>query len=54
MLIVGEKEVAERKVAVRKHGKGDVGVMTIPEFAGLLQEEIENDFKKENIKEEVK
>ncbi|HAA13515.1 MAG TPA: threonine--tRNA ligase [Cytophagales bacterium] len=32
MLIVGEKEVAENKVSVRKHGEGDVGVMTIEEF----------------------
>jgi threonyl-tRNA synthetase len=27
MLIVGEKEVAEEKVAVRKHGQGDLGTM---------------------------
>lgn len=32
MLIVGEKEVAENKVSVRKHGEGDVGVMTLDEF----------------------
>ncbi len=33
MLIVGEKEMAERKVAVRKHGLGDQGVMNLDEFA---------------------
>lgn len=32
MLIVGEKEVAERKVAVRKHGAGDQGSMALNEF----------------------
>ena len=56
MLIVGEKEVADRKVAVRKHGKGDLGVFSIDEFAGIIKEEIESDFKKGTltVKEEVK
>jgi threonyl-tRNA synthetase len=46
MLIVGEKEVADRKVAVRKHGQGDVGIFSIDEFADIIKTEIENDFKK--------
>jgi threonyl-tRNA synthetase len=54
MLVVGEKEVADRKVAVRRHSKGDVGVMSAEEFAGLIKEEIENDFKKQNVTEAVK
>ena len=33
MLIVGEKEVAEGKVAVRKHGAGDQGAVVLQEFA---------------------
>lgn len=33
MLIVGEKEVAEGKVAVRKHGAGDQGAVLLQEFA---------------------
>lgn len=33
MLIVGEKEVQERKVAVRKHGIGDQGSLLLEEFA---------------------
>jgi len=33
MLIVGEKEVAERKVSVRRHGAGDQGSMGLDEFA---------------------
>ncbi len=32
MLIVGEKEVADNKVAVRKHGEGDKGTMGLTEF----------------------
>lgn len=46
MLVVGEKEEAEGKVAVREHGKGDIGVMSIEEFAKLINTTIENDFKK--------
>jgi threonyl-tRNA synthetase len=45
MLVVGEKEEAEGKVAVREHGKGDIGVMSIEEFAKLINTTIENDFK---------
>ncbi len=45
MIIVGEKEEAEGKVAVREHGKGDIGVMAIDEFAKLINTTIENDFK---------
>ncbi|MBX2962885.1 MAG: threonine--tRNA ligase [Cyclobacteriaceae bacterium] len=32
MLIVGEKEVAERKVSVRMHGKGDAGSVSFEQF----------------------
>ncbi len=32
MLVVGEKEVNENKVAIRRHGKGDVGVKELDEF----------------------
>jgi threonyl-tRNA synthetase len=39
MLIVGEKEAAESKVAVRKHGSGDQGVMGLEEFAAKFAEE---------------
>ena len=46
MLIVGEKEVADKKVAVRKHGQGDVGVFNIEEFSNIIKEEIESDFSK--------
>jgi threonyl-tRNA synthetase len=33
MLIVGEKEVAENKVSVRKHGAGDQGSVSLDEFS---------------------
>ncbi|MBS1645948.1 MAG: threonine--tRNA ligase [Bacteroidetes bacterium] len=46
MLIVGEKEVADKKVAVRKHSKGDEGVYSVEEFSNIIKTEIENDFKK--------
>lgn len=36
MLIVGEKEMAENKVSVREHGKGDTGSMTVEEFSNLI------------------
>ena len=32
MLVVGEKEMNENKVAVRRHGKGDAGVKGVEEF----------------------
>jgi len=39
MLIVGEKEAADRKVAVRKHGKGDEGSVALAEFIQLAAKE---------------
>jgi threonyl-tRNA synthetase len=32
MLLVGEKEVSDNKVSVRKHGEGDKGAMDLNEF----------------------
>jgi len=49
MLIVGEKEAEEGTVAVREHGKGDIGTMTIEDFTKLIQTTIENDFKQKSI-----
>ena len=40
MLIIGDKEMAEDKVSVRKHGEGDLGEMTLEEFNNLLRKEI--------------
>ncbi len=40
MLVIGEKEVNEGKVAVRKQGKGDAGTMDADEFIKAVIEEI--------------
>ena len=40
MLIIGEKEMQDGTVSVRKHGEGDIGVMSIEEFNNHLQNEI--------------
>ncbi len=42
MLVIGEKEVNENKVAVRRQGKGDVGVLSIDEFIALVDEEVKS------------
>jgi threonyl-tRNA synthetase len=39
MLIVGEKEEAEGRVSVRKHGQGDLGSLTLEEFVALFGKE---------------
>jgi threonyl-tRNA synthetase len=40
MLIIGEKEMNDGMVSVRRHGKGDLGSMTIEEFSNQLVKEI--------------
>jgi threonyl-tRNA synthetase len=40
MLVVGEKEMNENKVAVRRQGKGDVGVVGVDEFIAAAVAEI--------------
>jgi threonyl-tRNA synthetase len=50
MLVVGEKEAAEGKVAVRERGKGDIGTFTVQEFSNIVNEIINNDFKQKEIK----
>jgi threonyl-tRNA synthetase len=39
MLIVGEREAAENKVAVRKHGQGDQGSVSLDEFVSNFKVE---------------
>ncbi|MHA4740040.1 threonine--tRNA ligase [Dyadobacter sp. MSC1_007] len=39
MLIVGEKEMAEGKLSVRRKGEGDLGTMTVEEFASFFKKE---------------
>ena len=40
MLVVGEKEMTEQKVAVRRQGVGDLGVKGIDEFIAVVKKEI--------------
>ncbi len=42
MLVVGDKEVEEGKVSVRTRHGGDLGQMSVEEFAKKIQEEIDN------------
>ena len=42
MLIVGEKEVNEGTVSVRRHGVGDLGNMTVEAFAETINNEIKS------------
>jgi threonyl-tRNA synthetase len=41
MVVIGEKEEAENKVAVRKQGEGDLGSFSIEEFAKMINNEID-------------
>jgi threonyl-tRNA synthetase len=40
MLVVGEKEMNEGTVAVRKQGQGDQGSMKFEDFANKINEEV--------------
>ena len=41
MLILGEKEVEEGTLSVRRHGQGDLGSMTPKAFAEMIEAEIQ-------------
>jgi threonyl-tRNA synthetase len=40
MLVVGEKEQSAGAVSVRKHKKGDIGILSLSEFIDKIKEEI--------------
>jgi len=40
MLVIGEKEMSEQKVTVRRQGKGDLGVKEIEAFIAEVRQEI--------------
>ncbi len=42
MLVVGEKEMNENKLSVRRQGKGDIGTQDVSAFIQLVTDEIEN------------
>lgn len=46
MLIIGEKEAEMENISVRKHRRGDMGKMTVEEFAALIKEEVSNSISK--------
>ncbi len=46
MLIVGEKEMADGMVAVRKHGQGDLGSLTVQDFKEMFQHEVNKEINK--------
>ena len=41
LLVIGEKEVEAKSVAVRKRGKGDIGQTKIEEFVSQIKKEIQ-------------
>jgi threonyl-tRNA synthetase len=42
MLVIGEKEVAENQLSVRRQGKGDTGLQSVDAFVEMIKDEIEN------------
>lgn len=42
MLVLGEKDMTENKVSVRKHGQGDLGMQALSEFTESICTEISN------------
>lgn len=45
MLIVGEQEAENGTVSVRKHGQGDIGTMSIEDFAEIIKTEVNSTLK---------
>ena len=45
MVIVGEKEVEEGTIAVRRHGGEDLGSLSIGDFSDLISMEINSTLK---------
>lgn len=45
LLIVGEKEEQEAKVAVRRQGEGDKGLMSVEEFSDMINSEVTQETK---------
>ena len=53
MLVIGEKEMNEGKVAIRRQGKGDLGVKSIEEFVQEISIEIRDRVSDVQVKESV-
>ncbi len=50
LIIVGEKEVTENTVSVRRQGKGDMGAMELNNFVTFIQEEVNKEIVNLNNK----
>ena len=48
MLITGEKEAKNNKLAVRKRGDGDLGAMSLEDFVKIINEKIESELALNN------
>jgi len=44
MLVIGEKEVSEGKIAIRKHGGEDLGSMSVESFIQYFESEVQKHF----------
>ncbi len=45
MVIVGDQEMADGTLSVRRHGGGDLGSLSVEDFAGLVSQEINSTLK---------
>jgi threonyl-tRNA synthetase len=45
MIIIGENEMNDGTISIRRHGEGDLGTFTIESFAELIQNEIDKTIK---------
>ena len=43
-IIIGEKEVENNTISIRKHGEGDIGSETVKDFIDLLQKELKDTY----------
>lgn len=41
MLVIGDKEAADKAVAVRSRTEGDIGILPLADFIGKIAAEIE-------------
>ena len=41
MIIIGEKEVNEKTLSIRRHGRGDLGEFNVAKFCALIQKEVQ-------------
>ena len=46
VLVVGDKEIQDKTVAIRARGRGQIGTKPLDEFISMLEEEIKTKGKK--------